>query len=172
MGVLSHSRKSLQDVNIPKKNGGSSHRAVVGESYGPFGSRCDDRRADAPAADSAVPVELRSDRRFTAKMELRYSYRSSGLTFIGTGRTWNVSNKAVCFEIDQEVRAGGDLEVRVAWPSRLQHVCALELVLRGRIVRKGWNFAVLQLDGYEFQTSGNPSFNSTNSRGVICNIAG
>jgi hypothetical protein len=115
---------------------------------------------------------LRGDRRFTATMELRYSYRSSGLTFIGTGRTWNLSNKAVCFEIDQEVRAAGDLEVRVAWPSRLQHVCALELVLRGRIVRKGWNFAVLQLDGHEFQTCGNPSFNSMNSRGVVCNIAG
>jgi hypothetical protein len=120
--------------------------------------------------DSSVSAELRANQRFDANMELRYSYRSADLTYIGTGRTWNLSNSAVCFEIDQELK-GGDLEVRIAWPSRLQHVCALELVLRGRVVRKGPSFAVLQLDNYEFQTCGDRSFSSLNGRGVTCNIA-
>ena len=133
----------------------ASHRIVVGENH---------------ASDSVLPAELRADRRFAVTMELRYSYRSADLTYIGTGRTSNLSNSAVCFEIDQEVRAG-DLELRIAWPSRLQHVCALELVLRGRIGRKGSNFAVLQLDSYEFQTCGDHSFSSLTSRGVTCNIA-
>jgi hypothetical protein len=120
--------------------------------------------------DAGVPAEFRADHRFAVKMELRYSYRSAGLTWIGTGRTWNLSNKAVCFEIDQEVKAG-DLEVRIAWPSRLQHVCSLELVLRGRVGRRGPNFAVLELDSYEFETCGDRSFSSLSSRGVTCNLA-
>jgi hypothetical protein len=161
MVVTSHSGKNFSDM---------SPCIVVGESYGSFGFNGDDRRSDARIADSGVPAELRTDERFAVNMELRYSYRSADLTCMGTGRTWNLSNKAVCFEIDQEVRAG-DLEVRISWPSRLQQVCALELVLRGRIGRKGANFAVLQLDSYEFETCGERSFNSLNSRGVTCNIA-
>jgi hypothetical protein len=147
MNVLCHSGRHFPDMNS------------------------NDRHLDAPIADSGLPAELRADQRFTANMELRYSYRSADLTYIGTGRTWNLSNTAVCFEIDQEVKAGSDIEVRIAWPSRLQHVCSLELVLCGRIVRKGRDFAVLQMDSYEFQTCGDRSFSSLNSRGVTCNIA-
>jgi hypothetical protein len=158
-------------MSLSEKTGGASHCIVVGEDYGPFDFDYDDRREDALIADSDIPAELRADRRFAVNMELRYSYRYAGLTYIGTGRTRNLSTRAVCFEIDQEVRAGGDLEVRIAWPSRLQHVCALELVLRGRIVRKGPSFAVLQMENYEFQTCGDRSFSSLNSRGVTCNIA-
>jgi hypothetical protein len=170
MDVTSHFGKNFPDVNIPKKNGGSSHFIVVSESYGPFGFNSGDRRSRELMADSDVPAELRADQRFAVNMELRYSYCSADLTYIGTGRIWNLSNTALCFEIDQEVKAG-DLEVRIAWPSRLQHVCNLELVLRGRIVRKGPNFAVLQTDSYEFQTFGDRSFSSLKSRGVTCNIA-
>ena len=157
MQVMAHSGKNLPDLSF--RDGSASPRLVVGES-----------RPDAPIADSGVPVEWRADQRFAVNMELRYSYRSANLTYIGTGRTWNLSNTAVCFEIDQEVSAG-DLEVRIAWPSRLQHICALELVLRGRIVRKGQKFAVLQLDNYEFQTCGDRSFSSLNDRGITCDIA-
>jgi hypothetical protein len=171
MEVASHSGKNFPDVNIPKKNGGSSHCIVVGESYTSSDVNSDYRRLGGRIADSGVPAEFRADQRFSVNMELRYSYRSSDLTYIGTGRTSNLSNTAICFEIDQEVMAGGDIEVRIAWPSRLQHVCSLELVLRGRIVRKGPNFAVLQIASYEFQTFGDRSFNSLNSRGVTCNIA-
>ena len=171
MELVSHSGKNFSDVNIPKKNGGVSHCIVVDESYTPFGVDSEDRRLGERIADSGVPAESRADQRFSVNMELRYSYRSLDLTYIGTGRTSNLSNTAICFEIDQEVMAGGDLEVRIAWPSRLQRVCPLELVLRGRIVRKGPNFAVLQTDSYEFQTFGDRSFSSLNSRGVTCNIA-
>ena len=170
MRVASHSGKNFPDVNIPKKNGGSSHCIVVGESYGPFDFDGDDPAA-ALIADSGIPAELRTDQRFAVNMELRYSYRYADLTYLGTGRTRNLSNTAICFEIDQEVMAGGDIEVRIAWPSRLQHVCSLELVLRGRIVRKGPSVAVLQMEHYEFQTCGDRSFSSLNSRGVTCNIA-
>src|SRR5580692_2674770 len=125
MELASRSRKDFPDVNIPRNNGSLPHCIVVGESYTPFGFNPGDRRADAPIADAGVLAEFRADQRFAVNMELRYSYRSADLTYIGTGRTWNLSNKAVCFEIDQEVRAG-DLEVRIAWPSRLQDVCSLE----------------------------------------------
>lgn len=159
MKVASYIGKNFPAISIPEESGRTSHRIVVGDT------------SDAAVASSNIPAELRADQRFTVNMELRYSYRYAGLTWIGTGRTRNLSTSAVCFEIDQEVRAGGDLEVRIAWPSRLQHVCALELVLRGRIGRKGQNFAVLHLDNYEFETCGDRSFSALTSRGVTCNIA-
>src|SRR5437868_805323 len=144
MGAPAYSGRNFWNQNVPENAGGASQCIVVGESYRPFDFNSDNRRSDArivDSSDSDVPAELRTDQRFAVNMELRYSYRSEDLTYIGTGRTWNLSNSAVCFEMDQEVRAG-DLEVRIAWPSRLQHVCGLELVLRGRIGRKGPNFAV------------------------------
>jgi hypothetical protein len=155
MKVASHSGKSFPDMDTPEKTN-SSRCIVLGEN-------------DSP--NSGIPAELRADQRFAVNMELRYSYRSGDLTYLGTGRTWNLSADAVCFEIDQELTAGRDIEVRIAWPSRLQHVCSLELVLRGRIGRKGPNFAVLHMDSYEFETCGDRSFSPLNSRGVTCNIA-
>jgi hypothetical protein len=170
MTATPHSGKNLPETNVAEKSGGASPCVILAQSYGSCRFNYHDRRSDVQIADSGAPTELRADQRFSANMELRYSYRSGGFTYIGTGRTWNLSNTAVCFEIDQELRAG-DLEVRISWPSRLQHICALELVLRGRVGRKGPNFAVLQMDSYEFQTFGDRSFNSLTSRGVTCNIA-
>jgi hypothetical protein len=146
-----HSGKNRPGKDAPsEKNGSSPHCIAVGHH---------------------LPAELRADRRFAVGMELRFSYRSGNITYLGTGRTRNLSAEAVCFEIDQEVNAGKDIELRIPWPSRLQSICSLELVLRGQIVRKGPSFAVLQLESYEFQTCGDRSFSSSNNCGVTCNIA-
>lgn len=118
-----------------------------------------------------LPEELRADQRFPLDMELRFSYRSGNVTYIGTGRIRNISSGAVCFEIDQEVRNRTEVELRIAWPSRLQRICPLELVVRGLLFRRGPNVAVVKMEGYEFQTHGESSFNPCSDSGLTCDIA-
>jgi len=171
MAFSSPAERYRQGSNIGEKNGVSFHYIDVVESYTPFRFGFDDSREDSRLANSDLPVELREDRRIAVDMELRFSYRSGDITYIGTGRTRNLNSRAVCFEIDQEVHGTKDMELRISWPSRLQEICFLELVLRGRIVRKGRSSAVLQMDSYEFQTCGDRSFSSQGHCGVTCNIA-
>jgi hypothetical protein len=122
-----------------------------------------------PMADLAT--ELRKVDRHDLAMELRFSYRSGGVTYLGTGRTRNLGGDAVCFEADQEISGRGELELHITWPFRLQSICPLELVVRGALVRKDASVAVLRMQSYEFQTRGERSFNSFDSCGAICDVA-
>jgi len=171
MEFSSPAERCRHGSNIGEKNGVSFHCIDVDESYTPFEFGLENSREDPRLANSDLPVELREDRRIGVDMELRFSYRSGDITYIGTGRATNLNSRAVCFEIDQEVRGTNDLELRIPWPSRLQEICFLELVLRGRIVRKGRSSAVLQMESYEFQTCGDRSFSSLDNCGVTCNTA-
>jgi hypothetical protein len=117
------------------------------------------------------PAELRALERRTLAMELRFSYRCDNVTYIGSGRLRNLSATAVCFEVDQDLRGRSDLELRIPWPSRLQSICPLELVVRGPLVRKHKSLAVIRMDSYEFQTRGERSFNTLSDCGGICDIA-
>lgn len=122
-----------------------------------------------------IPLDLRSTQRQALIMELRFSYRLGGLTFTGTGRTRNLGNRMICFEVDQDLHelCGRriNLELRIPWPFRLQNVCPLELVVRGPLVRKQGSVAVLSMESYEFETHGDRSFSQSGSRGVNCNLA-
>jgi hypothetical protein len=126
--------------------------------------------ADLNSAD-LNSADLNEDKSLQIGMELRFSWRSGEMIYIGTGRTKDLSETAVCFEIDQDVADTSNVEVRIPWPSRLQSICPLELVLRGPLVRKSAKVAVLQVQGYEFETRGEHSFNQFSSCGVTCNVA-
>lgn len=104
-------------------------------------------------------------------MELRYSYRSGNITYVGTGRTRDFNANAICFETDQELTSQDELELRIPWPARLNSVCPLELVIRGPLLRKQAPIAVLRMDSYEFQTHGEQSFSQLASCGVTCDIS-
>ena len=47
---------------------------------------------------------------------------------MGAGRTRDLSDQAVCFENDISAPEGTEMELRIAWPQRLQRRrCDLEL---------------------------------------------
>lgn len=93
------------------------------------------------------------------------------MTYIGTGRTRDLGGESVCFETDQQILRKGDVELRIAWPVRLQDVCPLELVVRGTLVRTDEAVAVVRIRSYEFQTLGARSFSPLASCGVTCDLA-
>jgi hypothetical protein len=105
-------------------------------------------------------------------MELSYSYRRNGSTWFGTGRTMDLSDEAVRFENDGRIPGGVEVELRIAWPFRLQSVCPLELVVRGPVVRAGADSAVLKMKSFEFRTWGERSFDQAASIGTACNVLG
>jgi len=105
-------------------------------------------------------------------MDLCYSYRRHGATWFGTGCTTDLSDEAVRFENEGKLPGGVEVELRIAWPFRLQSVCPLELVVRGPVVRSGAGGTVLKLKSYEFRTCGERSFDQAASRGTACNVLG
>ena len=108
---------------------------------------------------------------FPVSLELRFSYRSGNIIYIGTGRTKNLTDTTVCIETDQDVCSGTDVELRITWPARLQSVCPLELVVRGPLVKQSGGVSILHMESYEFQTCGEHSFDQASSCGVTCNLA-
>ena len=103
-------------------------------------------------------LEHRGKHRYELAMDLRYSYRQSGRIWRGAGRTRDLSDQAVCFENDLNAPDGTEMELRIAWPQRLQRVCDLELVIRGALIRSDSGRAVLRIGSYEFRTCGERSF--------------
>ncbi|MGD1070239.1 MAG: hypothetical protein ABSB15_08870 [Bryobacteraceae bacterium] len=118
-----------------------------------------------------VPAGSRATERHALTLELRFSYSSGSIAYIGTGRTRDIGTGGVCFEFDQDLGGRSDLELRIALPSRLQQVCPLELVVRGPLLRKDAAVAVLRMDSYEVRTCGNPSFYPFADRGVTCDVS-
>ena len=117
-------------------------------------------------------LNLRKSERYGLSMDLSYSYRRNGSMCFGTGRTTDLSYEAVRFENDAWLPKGVEVELRIAWPFRLQSVCPLELVVRGSVVRSGAEGAVLKMKSYEFRTCGERSFDQAASLGTSCNVLG
>jgi hypothetical protein len=154
-----------------ERSGEESSLAALYRSGGASEQHAQVRAAERQASEMSLADELSANRQFPAGVELRYSWRSGAVTYIGTGRTKELSAGSVCFETDQEVRGGTEVELRIAWPSRLQRICPLELVLRGPLVRKARNLAILRTVSYEFQTCGDRSFAQSGGCGITCDVA-
>src|ERR1700722_17747865 len=108
--------------------------------------------------NSALTTEWRSRPRYDLSLELQFSYRLGKRTWHGTGRTRNLSEKVICFESDQELPGGVQLELCIAWPVPLQGLFPLEMVVQGALVRSQHGLAVLRLEEFEFRTQGQNSF--------------
>jgi hypothetical protein len=117
-------------------------------------------------------ADNRKKRRYELSMELSYSWRRGDSIWFGSGRTTDLSDQAIRFENDETVPRGVEVELRIAWPFRLQSVCPLELVVRGPVVRTGSGGAVLKMSSYEFRTCGERSFDQAASLGTACNVLG
>jgi hypothetical protein len=118
-----------------------------------------------------VPADLRAIERHALATELQYSYQLGGVTYVGTGRTRDLGGEIISFETDQSLRGSGELELRIPWPYMLHSICALELVVRGTLIRKDAQVAVLRVKDYEFRTHGDRSFTHRDNCGVTCDLA-
>ena len=121
-------------------------------------------------ANSALTTEWRSGPRYQLNLELQFSYRRGQRTYHGTGRTRDLGDKVICFESDQELPRGVQLELCIAWPFTLQGLLPLEMIVHGALVRTHSGIAVLRLDEYALRPRGEGSFHSQPNPGDICSF--
>jgi hypothetical protein len=106
------------------------------------------------ATDKPSP-ERRAADRFPIEREVRFKLLSKKTgDDNGIGKTLNISSNGVLFSTDKLLIPGRRLEVSINWPAQLNNKCALKLVARGRIVRFEQGKAAMEIQQYEFRTSG------------------
>lgn len=97
--------------------------------------------------------ERRSRQRFPLALAVEYRLLGQGARW-GCGCTSNISSRGVLFEIPEQESLSGLIEVVVNWPYILDGVCALKLVIRGRVVRIGGRSIAVASTQHEFRTAG------------------
>lgn len=100
-------------------------------------------------------TERRHSDRFPIEREVKYRVLSKrGGEECGDGKTINMSSAGILFTTDRIVLPGRRLEVSINWPAQLNDKCALKLVARGRVVRFEEGRAAMEIQQYEFRTTG------------------
>jgi hypothetical protein len=106
-----------------------------------------------------LALERRSRQRFP--LALAVEYRLIGQRArSGSGWTSNISSKGVLFEVAEQESISGLIEVVVNSPCVLDGICALKLVMRGRVVRIGGRSVAVESNQHEFRTAGPASVRS------------
>ncbi len=98
-------------------------------------------------------LERRSRQRFPLALALEYRLLDRNECW-GLGQTCNISSTGVLFEVAEQQPLFGSIELMVSWPYMLDGVCALKLVIRGRVVRIEGIGVAMESVQHEFRTAG------------------
>jgi len=101
------------------------------------------------------PADRRLGVRFPIDCALRY--RVSGEkseNADGSGRTINMSSSGILFVTANPVAPGNRIQLWVSWPAKLNQKCAMNLVLRGTVVRAERGAVAVKINHREFRTRG------------------
>jgi PilZ domain len=100
-------------------------------------------------------ADQRLHQRYPITLKVEYKLLKKGrVERVGSGRTMNMSSGGIFFESDDPLPLRGRVELAMEWPFLLEGVCALKLVMRGRIVRSETNGIAVQIQQHEFRTAG------------------
>jgi len=97
--------------------------------------------------------ERRSRKRFPLALAVEYRLLGQGARS-GSGWTHNISSRGVLFEVAEQEPISGLIELVVSWPCALDGVCALNLVIKGRVVRIEDRGIAMECTQHEFRTAG------------------
>jgi len=99
--------------------------------------------------------------RYPIALDLQYKIlKGRTVEHLGGGRSLNISRGGVLFEpndfpeISDIADESGTVELAMEWPLLLNRVCAMKLVVRGRIVRRQDKRLALKIEKHEFRTAG------------------
>jgi hypothetical protein len=70
----------------------------------------------------------------------------------GLGRIVDISSSQVLMAIDDILPVDSTVELRIAWPAKLDNNVALSLYVKGRTLTSVGNRAAVAIVGYEFRT--------------------
>jgi hypothetical protein len=116
----------------------------------PEAGEFDGARAAGPQIE-----ERRRSRRFPVHQELQYRLVDrQDDTFNGTGVTIDMSGAGIRFSVTTRIEIGRVVEVSVDWPARLDGICAMKVVVVGRVVRSADHWVAMSILRHEFRTRG------------------
>ena len=100
-------------------------------------------------------TDRRTADRFPIEREVKFKVlNKKNADEAGNGKTLNMSSNGVLFTSEQFLMPGKRMEVAISWPAQLNNKTNLKLVARGRIVRYEEGRAAMEIQQYEFRTSG------------------
>jgi hypothetical protein len=115
----------------------------------PAFARVAGRLSDSDRADQ------RLHQRYPIALKVEYKLLKKGrVASLESGRTLNISSGGIYFEAGDPLPARGRIELSMEWPFLLEGVCALKLVMRGRIVRNDAKGVAVEIVQHEFRTAG------------------
>jgi hypothetical protein len=100
-----------------------------------------------------ISLERRSRKRFPLALAVEYRLLGPSARS-GSGWTHNISSRGVLFEMAEQEPLSGLIELVVSWPCVLDGVCALNLVIKGRVVRIEDRGIAMESTQHEFRTAG------------------
>jgi hypothetical protein len=98
-------------------------------------------------------TERRRKLRFPLNRELRFKLlKGDRIVAAGTGTTANVSSGGIAFQTDMSLPNGSYIELSISWPALLDDVCAMQLIVFGRVLRGADATKICTVEKWEFRT--------------------
>jgi len=113
-------------------------------------------RSAVCVAGEVRPLNRRAHQRYPIELDLRYRPLPYGWPARkeGFGKTLDLGSGSVFFSADQPLPRGLHVELSIDWPVRLDDVCALQLLITGKVVRSCGRETAVQIMHHEFRTRG------------------
>lgn len=109
----------------------------------------------SPLHSDTQKTDRRAADRFPIEREVRYKVLSKkSADEAGVGRTVNMSSNGILFTSEHMLLPGRRLELAISWPAQLNNQTPLKLVARGRVIRFDGGQAAIEIQQYEFRTTG------------------
>jgi len=104
------------------------------------------------ATTRTISLERRSKLRYPIELSVKYRTLGRYHRLTGMGRTANLSSSGMLIVTEQRMAIGSRLELNIEWPSLLDGLIPLQMVVVGKVVRcqeRGFAFSFTQ---YQFRT--------------------
>jgi hypothetical protein len=104
-------------------------------------------------SQSHRPDDKREKLRFPLKLDVRYRILKQGKSLeAGSGLTADISSAGIAFTAERMLPLGVAIEMVIAWPVALEDGCPLQLVARGRLVRREGSRVACAIQKIEIRT--------------------
>jgi len=96
--------------------------------------------------------ERRAKVRFPLELKVRYRTLGRQRPVFGVGLALNMCSKGVLVASQHDIPLGARVRLNIQWPAQLDWQTPLQLVVVGRVARRGASTFVLKLERYQFRT--------------------
>lgn len=98
--------------------------------------------------------ERRSNIRYPVVSDIHFTVKRYQRRISGTGRSVNISSRGLLFWSGDILPLRGKIEIRLAWPARIDGLRELTLWIEGETIRSDGQYTAVHIRRYEFRLRG------------------